>query len=252
MKILLVNDDGYNRCGLPVLMEELERAGHEVWVSAPSSNRSAQSHSMNLSIPIEFTKFGENKYYCTGTPADCILYAIKGKLFPTCPDLVISGINQGPNCSNDIVYSGTCGAAREAVFQKIPAMALSMGRPRVSGGGYDYVPCARWTVENLDRLMELTSLDSFVNINFPNPFASSIELGSIGYVIYPDRPDRKKTGMEALMMNLNDSDDFDIDMRGRGRGDMQIIHDGSISISVIRSLPALDEELMEKAGKLFS
>ncbi len=251
MKILLVNDDGYNRGGLPALAEELEMAGHEVWIAAPSENCSGKSHSMNLTSEIRFTQFGENRYHCSGTPVDCVLYSLKGKLFSSRPDVIIAGINKGPNCSTDITYSGTCGAAREAIYQGIPAISLSQGRPMVKGGPFDYENCARWTVENLDKLMRLTSLDSFVNINFPNPFSDGVELGDIGYINYPDRPERR-SDRDVITMALNDGYDFGIDMRGRGKGDLEIIHEGRISISVIRALPALDEALMVKAGQLFS
>ena len=250
MKILLVNDDGYDRGGLPALSEALEACGHEIWIAAPSENCSGKSHSMNLTSEIHFTRFGRNRYHCSGTPVDCVLYAIKGKLFDSRPDLVIAGINRGPNCSTDITYSGTCGAAREAIYQRIPAISLSQGRPLVKGGPFDYESCARWTAENLDRLMSLAGLDSFVNVNFPNPFSERVQLGDIGYINYPDRPEKWDKG-EVITMAMNDGYDFGIDMRDRGKGDLEIIHEGCISISVIRALPALDDEMMARAEKLF-
>ncbi|MCR5731627.1 MAG: hypothetical protein K6G51_01635 [Sphaerochaetaceae bacterium] len=252
MKLLLVNDDGYNKGGLPALIKVLEERGHEVWVSAPDGNRSAFSHSMNLTKPIVFTAFGKNKYYCSGTPSDCVLYSIRGNIFPSLPDLIISGINNGPNCSTDISYSGTCAAAREAIYQHVPAIALSQGTPGQFDDKYDYESCANWVADNLDKLKELTSLESFVNINFPNPFSEEVELGSIGFVKYPVGANIIKIDDNSFMMELKGEGEFGIDMKGRGKGDLELVHEGKIAINVISSLPALDEEMMKKARGLFS
>ena len=251
MKILLVNDDGYNRGGLPSLLKVLEERGHEIWVCAPERNRSAFSHSMNLSKPIVFTSFGKNKYYCTGTPADCVLYAINGNIFPSMPDLVISGINNGPNCSTDISYSGTCAAAREAIYKKLPAIALSQDFPRDRECGFDYESCAKWTADNLDKLFKLTSLDSFVNVNFPNPFSDIVEVGEIGFVEYPDYPRRTRIDDKSFVMELPEGGASGIDMRGKGKGDLEIMREGKISINIIDCLPVVDEEMIKKAREMF-
>ena len=113
MKILLTNDDGYTSEGLTVLSDALVAAGHEVWVCAPSVERSASSHAMTLHQEVTITEFGTMRYHCSGTPVDCILYATRAKVFDHHPDLVISGINHGFNISTDILTPHRRGA-REA------------------------------------------------------------------------------------------------------------------------------------------
>ena len=120
MIILLTNDDGYESEGIRTLERVLASYGHEIWVCAPSGNRSAQSHAMNIISPVKLTKYKDKHYHCSGTPTDCILYSLKANVFKSLPDCIISGINHGYNCSSDILYSGTCGAASEGVMHGIP------------------------------------------------------------------------------------------------------------------------------------
>ena len=129
MIILLTNDDGYQAEGISVLETVLAEAGHEVWVCAPSDQRSAQSHAMTLKGKIRFIRFDARHYHCSGTPADCILYGLNGGALPVAPDVVVSGINHGYNASTDILYSGTVGAASEAALRGIPAIAISANFP---------------------------------------------------------------------------------------------------------------------------
>ena len=124
MRILLTNDDGIESPGL----RELARAlggDHEVWVVAPESNRSGSSHSITLGNPARFRRVGEREFASAGTPADCVLYAILG-VVPAPIDIVLSGINLGPNLGTDIVYSGTAAAARQGAFMRKPSVAVSL------------------------------------------------------------------------------------------------------------------------------
>ncbi|MGN0906145.1 MAG: 5'/3'-nucleotidase SurE, partial [Bullifex sp.] len=185
MTILLTNDDGYEAEGIKVL-ESVFSEKHEVWVVSPSGNRSAQSHAMNLREPIKMTKYGENRWHCSGTPTDCILYSIRGGLFPRKPDLIISGINHGANCSSDILYSGTCGAAMEGVMQGIASIALSVEKG--DDGSFGFEPAARFALDNLDKLISLTAIDSIVNVNFPTPHSGRVFSAGVGLIDYPDKP----------------------------------------------------------------
>ena len=114
MNILLSNDDGYKADGIRILEEVLASYGHEIYVSAPDSEQSGKSHAMTISGKVTVTEFAPHHFHVSGTPADCIVYSHRCSLFPVAFDVVISGINHGYNLSTDIVFSGTCAAARQA------------------------------------------------------------------------------------------------------------------------------------------
>ena len=170
MRILLTNDDGYGAPGLDVLTKYLvtasERAGgaHEIVVIAPETERSGVSHAMSLRNPLKVRKLETDRYTCSGTPADCVIVAglkvMEGEV-----DLVISGINRGPNLGTDIIYSGTCGAARQAALVGIPAIAVSCAR---YAEPLDYRAGAAFVANNLDKLISIWRPDSFININAPS------------------------------------------------------------------------------------
>ncbi len=127
MKILITNDDGIESEGLTVLALVLNKAGHEITVVAPDRNNSATSHKINMRDPLHCfdrsAEYGYKAYALWGTPADCVLFAL-GAL-GICPQLVLSGINNGMNLGSDCMYSGTVGAAQEGAQNGLPAIALS-------------------------------------------------------------------------------------------------------------------------------
>lgn len=124
--ILLSNDDGFDATGLLALRDALLRIG-DVVVCAPATNQSATSHKLTLTTVLRLRRIDDATFALDGTPADCIYVALhsKDKLIPRWPDLVVSGMNHGPNLGIDVVYSGTVAAAREAANRGIPAVAVS-------------------------------------------------------------------------------------------------------------------------------
>jgi len=128
MKILLSNDDGVFAIGIRALAAELSKK-HEIYVSAPDTERSAVSRAMTLFDPIRARKTTIKglpeipAYAISGTPVDCVRLAL-GNLFPN-PDLVVSGINHGPNLGTDVLYSGTVAAAHEAALLGYQSIAVS-------------------------------------------------------------------------------------------------------------------------------
>jgi 5'-nucleotidase len=124
MDILITNDDGIHAEGLRVLAEALRPLGH-VTIIAPDREQSATSHSLTLHRPLRIREIADGILTVDGTPTDCVLLAVHGFLKRR-PDLVVSGINHGPNMGNDVFYSGTVAAASEGAFLGIPAIALSM------------------------------------------------------------------------------------------------------------------------------
>jgi 5'-nucleotidase len=121
--ILLTNDDGIEAEGLRVLEACLEGLA-DIVVVAPDRERSAVSHGLTLRSPLELKQLRPHHYTLSGTPADCVIYAVSN-LMSSPPDLIISGINHGANLADDIMYSGTVAAAREASHRGIAGIAVS-------------------------------------------------------------------------------------------------------------------------------
>ncbi|XP_047317163.1 5'-nucleotidase SurE [Impatiens glandulifera] len=128
--IMVTNDDGIDAPGLQALVRALVSTNRfQLLVCAPDSEKSAVSHSITWRHALSVKRMDIDgtlaSYGVSGTPADCTSLGISGELFPTVPDLVISGINKGNNCGYHIVYSGTVAGAREAFFYDIPAISIS-------------------------------------------------------------------------------------------------------------------------------
>jgi len=124
VKILVSNDDGYRAEGIRRLHQALLPLA-EVTVVAPDRNRSGASNSLTLDVPLRVFEAEPNVYYVVGTPTDCVHLAISG-LFDFEHDMVVSGINDGPNLGDDVLYSGTVAAAVEGRFLGLPTVALSL------------------------------------------------------------------------------------------------------------------------------
>lgn len=123
MYILCTNDDGYLASGLGVLASAARVLG-EVHVVAPDREQSATSHSLTMHFPLRAKLVREGLHQVDGTPTDCVALAV-GALLERKPDLVLSGVNHGPNMGEDVLYSGTVAGAMEATILGIPAVAVS-------------------------------------------------------------------------------------------------------------------------------
>ncbi|EQC44225.1 5'/3'-nucleotidase SurE [Bacteriovorax sp. Seq25_V] len=187
MKILISNDDGVHAQGINILFKTLREIA-DVTIVAPSMERSATGQTLTLDQPLRIDKLEEGIYQTSGFPADCTLMGINHILNER-PDLVISGINHGANLGQDIYYSGTVAAARQAVFQGIPAIAVST----VIDSRADQLHLQ--TAANFVRkLVEHGSYkwvgkDEMININVPNLSESDIagvELTKLGKRIYSE------------------------------------------------------------------
>ena len=164
-KILITNDDGIEADGLRRLAACASKFG-EIWVVAPHDQRSAASHSITLRKSFEVHPYdlhipGVHAFTCTGTPADCVRIG-KLNVMPSFPDVVMSGINYGYNVAADIQYSATLGAAFEAEFQKIKAIAFS------ENFGDDHSVTDRYLDELMAQMLEKEYEPGYVwNVNFP-------------------------------------------------------------------------------------
>ncbi len=183
MNILLSNDDGFSALGINVLDEVLSRRGHNVMVCAPDREQSGKSHSMTICGRIKVTEYGKNRFHLSGTPADCIIYSYRSSLLPCVPDVVVSGINHGYNLSSDILYSGTCAAARQAAFYDLKAIAISA---ESSADRNLFEKSANMLADNLEHFIDSIQPSSFLNINVPPHFSGEYEKAGIGLVRYLD------------------------------------------------------------------
>jgi 5'-nucleotidase len=161
MKFLLSNDDGYQAPGINELAHTLSIIG-EVVIVAPEENKSASSSSLTLKNPLTITEYKENIYFINGTPTDCVHIALSGFL-KFKPDMVISGINDGPNMGDDTIYSGTVAAAMEGYLLDIPSLAISMSQ-------YDpkhYSTAGQVVLDLIPKIKNLQQ-SMLLNINIPD------------------------------------------------------------------------------------
>jgi 5'-nucleotidase len=170
-KILLTNDDGYGSPGLCALAEVLEDFA-EVSIVAPSSEKSGAAQSLTLRQPIVAQQVAERHWSVDGTPADCVIVALH-KLLPDRPDLVISGINFGANLGENVYYSGTVGAAREAALHHLPAVAISLCSKGRGANFEDSARIARSTAEMI--LNEGLPDQVLLSINVPQPWTGEVK-----------------------------------------------------------------------------
>jgi 5'-nucleotidase len=163
LKILISNDDGYRAEGLEKLAAALAALG-EVTVVAPDRNRSGASNSLTLDVPLRVFNYADRRYYVNGTPTDCVHLAISG-LFETDHDMVVSGINDGANLGDDVLYSGTVAAAIEGRFLGLPAMAISL----VLEEGGHFATAARVASELVMRIQRSPlHAATILNVNVPD------------------------------------------------------------------------------------
>lgn len=166
MKILISNDDGYRAEGLNALAAALAPLA-EITVVAPDRDRSGASNSLTLDLPLRVFPYEQGRYYVVnGTPTDCVHLAITG-LFEDEHDMVVSGINDGANLGDDVLYSGTVAAAIEGRFLGLPALALSLVMH--SGSGRHFSTAARVAAELVMRVQRMPlHRATILNVNVPD------------------------------------------------------------------------------------
>ena len=163
MRILISNDDGVLAPGIKVLSDTMAQLG-DISVIAPDRNRSGASNSLTLMRPLRIQQL-ENQYHCVdGTPTDCVHLALTG-YFEHPFDIVVSGINEGSNLGDDVLYSGTVAAAIEGCNMGLPAIAVSL----VGHEGLYYETAAQITAQLVNKLeKEQLPKQTILNVNVPD------------------------------------------------------------------------------------
>lgn len=181
-RILVTNDDGIYSEGLRKLADALREIG-EVIIVAPDREQSAASHALTLNRPLRLLQIQENEYIVDGTPTDCVNLAVLKILKDARPDIIVSGINFGPNLGDDVTYSGTISAAFEGSLLGIPSIAFSA----LVGEGFSFDPCAAFAAE-LTRLALTEHRDPLIilNVNFPVSTMAGVRITRLGKRIYSE------------------------------------------------------------------
>lgn len=178
--VLLTNDDGIDAPGIGALESAFQEFSEvELWTVAPALERSTTSHAMTLSRPVFAEDRGLRRFAVDGMPADCVYLALFG-LMKTQPNVVVSGINNGPNLGCDVIYSGTVAGAREGVIRGIHGVAASL----VSGS--DFEPVAK-SVAEIALQVAARPLNSplLLNLNYPSGNWRDVRFGPLGGRHYP-------------------------------------------------------------------
>jgi 5'-nucleotidase len=163
-RILISNDDGIHARGLHALAEAVSSLG-EVWVVAPQREQSATSHSLSLHHPLRIRKEQERWFAVDGTPADSVYVAVTHLMKGQRPDLVLSGINHGPNLADDTIYSGTVAAAMEGSILGVPAIAFSLATRKT----FEFEHAAKFAASVVKTALSKTLPPRMLlNVNMPS------------------------------------------------------------------------------------
>jgi len=168
VNILIANDDGVFAPGIQALAKALCPLGRVVIV-APESERSGYSSALTLDRPLRPIQIAQDVWAVNGTPADCVYLSMNG-LFDFEFDLVVSGINSGANLGDDVLYSGTVGAAFEGRLMKQPAIAVSLAGSNVRSyeNINDYAVAAQWVHDFIKKGLPNLPARHILNINIPD------------------------------------------------------------------------------------
>ena len=166
IKVLLVNDDGYYSEGIRTIRNLMKKRGFEVITITPDRNMSGSSHSLTFTRPLKIVQLEEDLFYIEdGTPADCVHLGYHIVLGGEKPNILVSGINTGPNLGNDIFYSGTVGAAREGTILGIPSVAISPS----SSKNPNFNELSEISLDIIEKVVKNGLPEkTFLNISIPN------------------------------------------------------------------------------------
>ena len=176
LRLLISNDDGVFAAGIQTLAAAAARRGHQVTVVCPDQERSATGHGLTLQTPLRAERAdqlfaaGVTAWACSGNPSDCVKLALFS-LLEEPPDLVLSGVNHGPNLGTDVLYSGTVAAAMEGTIEGLPALAVSSA----DFGWRQFEPAAQLALEVAEAMLAAGWPEGLLlNLNVPPRPAAQI------------------------------------------------------------------------------
>jgi 5'-nucleotidase len=181
-RILVTNDDGIYSEGLRKLAAALEPIG-DVVIIAPDREQSAASHALTLNRPLRVLQIRDNEFIIDGTPTDCVNLGVLHVLKDRRPDIVVSGINFGPNLGDDVTYSGTISAAFEGALLTIPSIAFSA----LVGEHFSFDEPAAFAAKLTRHVLSRTREPGIIlNVNFPVGRFSGVRITKLGKRVYSE------------------------------------------------------------------
>jgi 5'-nucleotidase len=237
MKILVSNDDGIYADGIWALARQLSQIA-QVVIVAPDREQSAVGTATTLRKPLRVQKItplisGIESYSVEGSPSDSVIVAL-GKIFPSGVDLVVSGVNQGSNLGEDVLISGTVGAALAAYLRGYPAMAVSSENwqePALS----DAARVAALLAKRLDP-PNLPTRNLLLNVNTPNlPLAQyrGVKITRLAHKSHVNTVDEGHDGRKAFYMLMRESVNTPADRHS----DIWAHNEGNVSITPLQFFP---------------
>ena len=180
MRILVTNDDGINAPGLQIaeaIAEHIAGPDGEVWTVAPELERSGVGHCISYTTPTRVMQLAERRFTIDGYPADCVLVGLHKVLKGRKVDLILSGVNRGHNVAEDVVYSGTAGAAMEGGLNRVRSIALSQYYRSTDGAPEDLWSASRTHGASIvETVLKMPFSDvCFYNVNFPAVAAEDVK-----------------------------------------------------------------------------
>ncbi|MFQ6070173.1 MAG: 5'/3'-nucleotidase SurE [Candidatus Aminicenantales bacterium] len=246
--LLLTNDDGFFSEGITSLEEELKNIG-KVFIVAPDREKSATSLALTLNRPLRVQKIRNYVYAVDGTPADCIYIGVE-KLLPGRPDLIISGLNKGPNLGQqDISYSGTVAGAIQGTFFAIPSLAVSLLPDKNGTFHFDF--SARFTSLLAEHILRNGLPEGVtVNINIPSPPIQGIRLTKLGQRLYSPEIIEKKDPNKRSYYWIGPGNPKVV---GDDESDIIVVNKGFISVTPLHT-DKTDYKTLELSGfkKIFA
>lgn len=246
MKILLSNDDGYGADGIMALYLALKQIPQwEIWIVAPDRERSATSMSLTIFDSLILNQVQDQHFTLNGFPADCVNVALHLEMFPDF-DLIVSGINQGPNLGDDVHYSGTVAAARQGALKNIRALSVSapvLSQGEKSGMNAPAQFCAQWLESNVSQMEQRI----VYNMNFPELKEDQTQYGPATYTkqgrrTYHDH--YKVTNLQAKEWKL-DLQDTQFGFIHSDGSDFEAVLRGDVSITPLGTYTTDNTELIK-------
>lgn len=230
MRILISNDDGMDAPGIRALIQVMSDQG-EVTVVAPEGQRSASSHGISLHRSLRVERIDVpgtvEAYKTSGTPVDCVKWALATIHRDTPFDIVLSGINAGANLATDVLYSGTVAVAGEAALQGVKAIALSaLGPP------FDFDKAGQVARDVVQMLQPIPfPSDTFLSVNIPHDTSGEVAWTTLGVRTYRDEFSLElDAGGHRVYRYGGDI----VEERGDGTLDVDVVANGMVSITPLR------------------
>lgn len=252
MRILITNDDGIHAPGLNACEQIARELGDDLWIVAPEIDQSGVSHSLSLNDPLRLREVGERHFAVRGTPTDCVIMGVR-HLMREPPDLVLSGVNRGRNCAEDVTYSGTVAGAMEGAVLGIPSFALSQAYAFSTKRSPHWDTAIHYAPDLIRRVLKAgMPRDVLVNVNFPD--CAPNEVAGIAIAVQGKR-DQELLRIEARHDGRGNPYYWIAFGRGGTTGakhgsDLAALNDNRIAVTPLR-LDLTDEPFMTRLAELF-